>query len=688
MSLNEINPANSLKTGVDSFTGLPGSISDINRDLFGQSLSKAPNSVLGGIPMNAFLESDDDRTLSFTQTKARSDASSVYGNESEIFPIDRAAQQVGNALMDNAITAPLPSGEMVDRTGQYDELLNPNPSNLSATVRSGDTLWEIAQKELGTGSRWRELQKADGKGFTEKEAYKLPIGSEVYIPKTESPQPSSSNSLDSVSSQPSKEVHVVKSGDTLWDIAEAKLGDGNRWKELQKADGKGFTEEEAYQLPIGTEVYLPKAASDSERLIEYTTRSGDTLQSIAEKLLKNGDRWTELRTADNKPFTAEEAKQFKPGTPVYLTESSVPKELRDILLVATSESTQANGSATIPDKLKDIAIGIGIGDTIVRRRLKRDIVNQVRGSETALRKLEQLQQQLPSVFDKKAIALTESGKLTYSGWTPGKLTQKELSDLETIAKEKGLKVVHPDPNLSREMAKGDTIKYEARPEGARDHRTPGKAQYSHAEKQGFSLPGRNRAIAVSRPVCGDKGKCGEFIRRLADKQKKPHVLAAAADSEKPAKIHVARPGDNVDEREPGNGEKRKELKEYAKNTARETFTEQRGLSKPIAQTLDNPVVKKAVKAFKPLGAVADGYELYNAYDPDKSIGDNLKDKDFQETAGNVAGGWGGALGGAAAGAAIGSAVPIVGTVAGGIIGGIVGGFAGGSLGTGLRKLFG
>lgn len=133
MSLNEIDPANSLKTRLDSFTGLPGSISDINRDLFGQPLSKPPNSVLGGIPMNPLLESDD-RSISAIQTKARSGASSVYGNESEIFPIDRAAPQVGKALMDNTITAPVPSGDRVDRTGRYDELLNPNPSNLSATV--------------------------------------------------------------------------------------------------------------------------------------------------------------------------------------------------------------------------------------------------------------------------------------------------------------------------------------------------------------------------------------------------------------------------------------------------------------------------------------------------------------------------------------------------------------------------
>jgi hypothetical protein len=235
MSLNQINPANSLKTGVDYFTGLPGSISDINRDLF-RPLSNAPNSALGGIPIDPLLESDD-RTLSFTQTKACSCASSVYGNESEIFPIDRAAQQVGKALMDNTITAPFPSGDRVDRTGQYDELLNPNASNLSATV--------LSQKGLGTDSDWRELQKADGNGFTEREAYQLPTGK----PKDDEP--------------PIR--RELKEGETLWEIAKEELGDGNRWDELTNERGKPFTEEEARKLPIGTKVYRETAKQRRQR---------------------------------------------------------------------------------------------------------------------------------------------------------------------------------------------------------------------------------------------------------------------------------------------------------------------------------------------------------------------------------------------------------------------------------------
>ncbi|MEG4811660.1 LysM peptidoglycan-binding domain-containing protein [Microcoleus sp. F8-D3] len=297
MSINEIDPANSLKTKVDSFTALLGSISDINRDLF-RPLSNAPNSALRGIPMNPLLELDD-RTLSAIQTKARSGASSVYGNESEIFPIDRGAQQVSKALMDNAITAPVPIGDRVDRIEPYDELLNPNPSNLAATV--------LSQKGLGTGNDWSELQKADGNGFTERVAYQLP--SEKY---------------------PGKEVYVVKEGDTLWDIAEAKLGDGNRWKELQKADGKGFTEQEAYKLAIGTEVYIPESVivNDDGTISIDTTKvpNGEGIGRNKEEGNALRDRWVKYYEECEDAEVWIEARWIDPNTNKQMT---FPPELND-----------------------------------------------------------------------------------------------------------------------------------------------------------------------------------------------------------------------------------------------------------------------------------------------------------------------------------------------------------------------
>ncbi|MBD2028252.1 S8 family serine peptidase [Leptolyngbya sp. FACHB-711] len=107
MSINEINPGNGLETGVDSSTGLPGSISDINRDPFKQPPSKV-HSTLVNISTHPLLNPADgldtgashDSSINATQTKSGAGASLVYGDEFEsgIPPIDSVARQVGKAL--------------------------------------------------------------------------------------------------------------------------------------------------------------------------------------------------------------------------------------------------------------------------------------------------------------------------------------------------------------------------------------------------------------------------------------------------------------------------------------------------------------------------------------------------------------------------------------------------------------
>lgn len=51
--------------------------------------------------------------------------------------------------------------------------------------------------------------------------------------------------------------YTVRSGDTLSGIARRELGDGNRWREIKKADGSTFTDAEAKKLQVGMSVYLP-----------------------------------------------------------------------------------------------------------------------------------------------------------------------------------------------------------------------------------------------------------------------------------------------------------------------------------------------------------------------------------------------------------------------------------------------
>ncbi|MDJ1174419.1 S8 family serine peptidase [Roseofilum capinflatum] len=71
------------------------------------------------------------------------------------------------------------------------------PSGTPYTVKRGDTLWAIAQRLLGNGSRWREIKDDKGNPFNESTARRLRIGQVVYLPggspspsPTPKPQPS------------------------------------------------------------------------------------------------------------------------------------------------------------------------------------------------------------------------------------------------------------------------------------------------------------------------------------------------------------------------------------------------------------------------------------------------------------------------------------------------------------------
>ena len=57
------------------------------------------------------------------------------------------------------------------------------PEMITHKVQEGETLWAIAKKYLGSGTRWKELLKPEGKPFSAAEAKKLQVGQEIKIPK-------------------------------------------------------------------------------------------------------------------------------------------------------------------------------------------------------------------------------------------------------------------------------------------------------------------------------------------------------------------------------------------------------------------------------------------------------------------------------------------------------------------------
>lgn len=87
------------------------------------------------------------------------------------------------------------------------------------TVQKGDTLWGIATKLLGDGSKYRDIQKANG------------IVSVFIYPGLKLKIPSTNYS------PPDVYTYTVKSGDTLWGIAESFLGSGAKYNEIKAENG-------------------------------------------------------------------------------------------------------------------------------------------------------------------------------------------------------------------------------------------------------------------------------------------------------------------------------------------------------------------------------------------------------------------------------------------------------------------
>jgi hypothetical protein len=60
----------------------------------------------------------------------------------------------------------------------------------SYTVQQGDILYDIAQRELGDGNRWREIKRPDGNSLTDNDASNLQPGQEICILGSTPPPPS------------------------------------------------------------------------------------------------------------------------------------------------------------------------------------------------------------------------------------------------------------------------------------------------------------------------------------------------------------------------------------------------------------------------------------------------------------------------------------------------------------------
>jgi nucleoid-associated protein YgaU len=86
-------------------------------------------------------------------------------------------------------------------------------------VKKGDTLSSIAKAKLGDAKRWPELFVLNRAKIRHRD--RLTVGQVLTLP-------------GATPVQPKPQLYKVKRGDTLSGIAKAKLGDANRWPEIQR----------------------------------------------------------------------------------------------------------------------------------------------------------------------------------------------------------------------------------------------------------------------------------------------------------------------------------------------------------------------------------------------------------------------------------------------------------------------
>lgn len=127
-----------------------------------------------------------------------------------------------------SVSAPLttPAAASHEQTRPAPDAASPSRTH---TVQPGDTLWQIATDHLGDGSRFTEIAhlnygaaQTDGHALTA--VHWLTPGWQLTLPGDAAPAAAAA-----------EQTVVVEPGDTLWQIAQEHLGDGDRYPDIAAA---------------------------------------------------------------------------------------------------------------------------------------------------------------------------------------------------------------------------------------------------------------------------------------------------------------------------------------------------------------------------------------------------------------------------------------------------------------------
>ena len=130
-------------------------------------------------------------------------------------------------------------------------------------MQKGDSLMRIAARTLGSKDRWTEIRDLNH-GV---DPHSLKVGMKISLPASASRTSTETKhvvpvKMPAAKPAPKKETpaastdtYLVHKGDTLKSIAERRLGNSARWKEIAAANPKL----DPHRLIVGAEIRMPKA---------------------------------------------------------------------------------------------------------------------------------------------------------------------------------------------------------------------------------------------------------------------------------------------------------------------------------------------------------------------------------------------------------------------------------------------
>jgi nucleoid-associated protein YgaU len=139
---------------------------------------------------------------------------------------------------------PLPARpSLAPRAAPVAPILNNNRSAKEIRIQPGDSLWKLARRHLGSGSRWNELL-ANNPGISDPN--RIQPGAVLVVPATE------------LRSRVQPSSITIHSGDSLWKIAASRLGSGAAWPCIAQANPQLH---DANRLRPGQILMLPASCS-------------------------------------------------------------------------------------------------------------------------------------------------------------------------------------------------------------------------------------------------------------------------------------------------------------------------------------------------------------------------------------------------------------------------------------------